>query len=90
MNEAPAFSPARKIIQSRSQSPDRGMSAGIASTVVAASTAGAIAGLKKKPVKLKTKKREMTANGANFPERRCKFRRRLAGRTRGNSWGNFI
>src|SRR6266550_3024655 len=88
----PCFSPARKMIQSRSQSPDKGMSSGIVSTlvVVAALTSGAITGLKKSPVKLKTRKKDMMANGANFPERKCKFRRRLAGRTLGNSWGNFI
>src|SRR5882724_3341703 len=86
----PAFSPARKIIQSRSQSPDKGMSSGIVSTRVAASTTGDIPGLKASPVKLKKKKREMMANGANFAERKCKFRRRLTERTRGDSWGNFI
>jgi hypothetical protein len=57
---------------------------------VAALTAGAIAGLKKNPVKLKTKKIDMIANGANLPDRKCKFRRRLTRRTRGNSGANFI
>lgn len=90
----PCFSPARKMIQSRSQSPDKGMSSGIVSTRVAAPATGAITGLKKSPVKLKTKKKEMMANGANFAERKCRFRRRLTGRkgdaVRENFRGNFI
>src|SRR6266480_1110662 len=85
----PSFSPARKIIQSRSQSPDKGMSTGIVSTRCwAASTTGAITGLKKRPVKLKTKKREIMANGANFAERRWTFLRRFAERNRGAVRGN--
>src|SRR4030095_14630474 len=76
--------------QSRSQSPDKGMSSGIVTTWLAARTSGPMAGLKKRPVKLKIKKNEMMANGANFPDLKCRLRRRLTGRTRGNSWGNFI
>jgi hypothetical protein len=67
------------MIQSRSQSPETGISAGIASMKAACDAAGASAGLKKKPVKFVRKKSEIMANGPN-----------LAACRRGNFRGNFI
>jgi hypothetical protein len=55
------------MVQSRSQSPDTGISAGIVSTTcVTALTEGMNAGLKKNPVKFVRKKSEIIAAGANF------------------------
>src|SRR6185437_8842104 len=68
------------MIQSRSQSPDKGMSAGMAST--SAALAGAITGLKPRFVKLKNTKSEIIKNGMDFAERTC-------GVVRGKR-GNFI
>src|SRR6267154_4583487 len=79
LGSTPSRSPARKMIQSRSQSPDCGMSAGIVSTSIGvAETAGANAGLNQSPVKLVKQKSEMTAKGANLAERKWGMR------------GNFI
>src|SRR6185503_20809389 len=69
------------MIQSRSQSPDKGMSAGMASTS-AALTTGAITGLHGTSVKLKTTKSEMIKSGMDFAER---TRRVVRGKR-----GNFI
>src|SRR5258706_9970468 len=69
------------MIQSRSQSPDKGMSAGMASTSAALAT-GAITGLKPRLVKLKNTKSEIMKNGMDFAERTC-------GVVRGKR-GNFI
>src|SRR5258705_3730549 len=69
------------MIQSRSQSPDKGMSAGMASTSAALAT-GAITGLKPRLVKLKNTKSEIMKNGMDFAERTC-------GVLRGKR-GNFI
>src|SRR5258706_8099370 len=68
------------MIQSRSQSPETGTSAGIVSTssIELAATSGAKTGLKKSPVKFVRKKREMMAKGANLAERKWGIR------------GNFI
>src|SRR5687768_8276423 len=67
------------MIQSRSQSPDTGMSAGIDSMKVLLVAAGASAGLKKRPVKFVRKNSEIMAKGPN-----------LTAWTRGNFRGNFI
>src|SRR6266550_4268641 len=59
------------MIQSRSQSPETGMSAGIVSTSIdVALTSGVNAGLKKSPVKFVRQKSEMMAKGANLAERK--------------------
>src|SRR5882762_6831097 len=70
------------MIQSRSQSPDKGMSAGMASTSTAALTTGAISGLNATLVKLKITNSEMIVSGMNFAERN-------RGAVRGIG-GNFI
>src|SRR6266498_4703474 len=65
----PSLSPARKIIQSSSSSPDVGMSAGIVAASVAALTDGASTALKKTPVKFVRRKTAITTKGANLIER---------------------
>src|SRR6266404_6996742 len=76
------------MIQSKSQSPDNGISSGIVSTCgVVALTVGANTGLKRKPAKFDRKKREIMANDANLAKRKLWTR---AKRKRGNCWGNFI
>src|SRR5687768_5705980 len=67
------------MIQSRSQSPDTGISAGIVSTKLTGVAVGANAGLNMKPVKFVKKKSEIIANGPN-----------LAACKRGNLRGNSI
>src|SRR5258708_40225149 len=69
----PSRSPVRKMIQSKSGLPDVGISSGIisnAATTGLALTAGANARLKKTPVRLVKRKREIRAQGANLKERK--------------------
>ncbi|MFN2491895.1 MAG: hypothetical protein ABR501_03310 [Pyrinomonadaceae bacterium] len=63
---------------SRSQSPDRGISAGITSAWLVALTEGANTGLKNSPVKFVRKNNEIIAKGANFAKRKWgKFRENI-------------